>query len=323
MANNIEKAKLIIDKRREQAESEAEARRRELESVSPELRAVNARIASAGLRAVRAIGMGKDAKLFMEELAKENLAAQAERREILGRLGVPEDSLEVHYTCPVCEDTGSKDGRYCQCLKSLVKELQHKGLCDVAPAGACTFGSFDLNYYKGVADRETGDSAYERMEAIYNYCKAYAEDFDMSSPSIIMYGNTGLGKTHLSLAIANVVNEKGYNVIYTTAHSLLGKIEKEHFGRLKTDEEPEEEALGCDLLIIDDLGAEFSTQFTISAVYNIINERILTGRPTIISTNLMYEAISDRYTSRVYSRIIGGYTPLEFIGNDVRQLKDY
>ena len=192
----------------------------------------------------------------------------------------------------------------------------------VSPAGDSTFDNFNLAYYQGVTDPETGVDAYARMGQIVSYCEAYAEDFGLSSPSLILYGNTGLGKTHLSLAIANKAIEKGFNVVYGSAHNLLSEIEKEHFGRLKTDDSPEDNVLNADLLILDDLGAEFSTSFTVSMVYNIINTRILKGLPTIISTNLWYDEISDKYGNRVYSRIIGNYTPLEFAGRDVRQLKN-
>ncbi len=322
MANNLEKAKVIIDNRRNAAEDAAEKRRRELEEVSPELRAVNTEIASAGLRAIKAIGMGQDAGEYIAKLAQENLELQKKRKSILESLGLDENVLDVHYTCPKCEDTGIFDGHYCTCIKSLVTQMQSDNLNMCAPAKTSTFESFRLDYYNGVVIPETGESAYERMSQILAFCKGWAEDFDRNSQSILMFGNTGLGKTHLSLAIANVVVSKGYNVIYKTAGTLFSQLEKERFGRLKGNESPEEEVLSCDLLILDDLGSEFITQFTVSEVYNIINSRMLAGKPTIINTNLKYDEIADKYNPRVYSRIIGDYVPLEFIGFDIRQIKD-
>ena len=323
MVNNLEKAKLIVDRRRSAAEETAERRRRELEEVSPELKAVNAEIASAGLRAIKAIGMGQNAEEYITRLASENLELQKKRAEILKSLGLPENVLDIQYTCPKCEDTGSFEGHYCTCIKSLVAQMQRDNLNTCAPAKSSTFDTFSLDYYKGIVLPETGESAYDRMSQILAFCKGWADDFDRQSQSILMFGNTGLGKTHLSLAIANVVVSKGYNVIYTTAGTLFSQLEKERFGRLKADESPEEAVLSCDLLILDDLGSEFITQFTVSEVYNIINSRMLSGKPTIINTNLKYDELADKYNPRVYSRIIGDYVPLEFIGNDVRQLKDY
>lgn len=312
MATNIERAKAIIDSRRESAEAAAEKKRIELEAISPELKDINYKISRAGLDALRVVGNGGGAEA-LEELAKLNLKNQEIRAEILKGFGLPADALEVHYTCPICEDTGIANGRYCECLKALVKQLQFENLCSCAPAKNSTFESFKLDYYKG--------EARDRMEQIYNYCKSWAYDFDRDSNSILMCGQTGLGKTHLSLAIANVVVSKGYNVIYSSSGNLLSKLEKEKFGRLKTDESPEEAVLACDLLILDDLGTEFVTEFVRASVYNIVNTRILSGLPTIINTNLLYDEIADKYDKRVYSRIIGDYTPLEFMGEDVRQIK--
>ena len=320
MPTNFERAKQVLDRRRETAEREAEQKTEELELLSPELRALNRKLSAAGLKAVQLAITGDQAA--MDRLRDENLADQERRREILESLGSSEEALEVHYTCPVCNDTGIVGNHYCDCFKRLVKSLQTENLNAVSPAGDSTFDNFNLAYYQGVTDPETGMDAYSRMGQIVSYCEAYAEDFGLSSPSLILYGNTGLGKTHLSLAIANKAIEKGFNVVYGSAHNLLSEIEKEHFGRLKTDDSPEENVLNADLLILDDLGAEFSTSFTVSMVYNIINTRILKGLPTIISTNLWYDEISDKYGNRVYSRIIGNYTPLEFAGRDVRQLKN-
>ncbi len=320
MPTNFERAKQVLDRRRETAEREAEQKAEELELLSPELRALNRKLSAAGLKAVQLAIAGDQAA--MDRLRDENLADQERRREILESLGSSEEALEVHYTCPVCNDTGVVGNHYCDCFKRLVKSLQTENLNAVSPAGDSTFDNFNLAYYQGVTDPETGVDAYSRMGQIVSYCEAYAEDFGLSSPSLILYGNTGLGKTHLSLAIANKAIEKGFNVLYGSAHNLLSEIEKEHFGRLKTDDSPEDNVLNADLLILDDLGAEFSTSFTVSMVYNIINTRILKGLPTIISTNLWYDEISDKYGNRVYSRIIGNYTPLEFAGRDVRQLKN-
>ena len=238
------------------------------------------------IKAVQLAIAGDQAAL--DKLRDENLADQERRREILESLGSSEEALEVHYTCPVCNDTGIVGNHYCDCFKRLVKSLQTENLNAVSPAGDSSFDNFNLEYYRGVTDPETGVDAYARMGQIVSYCEAYAEDFGLSSPSLILYGNTGLGKTHLSLAIANKAIEKGFNVVYGSAHNLLSEIEKEHFGRLKTDDSPEDNVLNADLLILDDLGAEFSTSFTVSMV----------------------------------CRIIGSYTPLEFAGRDVRQLKN-
>ncbi len=313
MANDLARAKEIIDARRDAAENSAAKKRAELEAISPELRDVNMKIARAGLDAMKAIALGQNASEYIKNLASENLALQNKRIEILKSFGLEADALDVHYTCGKCDDTGIVDGHYCDCMKALVKKLQHDNLCKYAPADNCTFGSFNLGYYEG--------EAKDRMTQIFNYCKAWADDFDRDSKSILMFGKTGLGKTHLSLAIANELVAKGFNVCYISAGNLFTRLEREQFGKYKSDESFEDVVLESDLLILDDLGSEFITSFTVAKLYNIVNTRILYGLPTIISTNLMYDEIGDKYDPRVYSRIIGDYTMLEFLGSDIRQLK--
>ena len=160
------------------------------------------------------------------------------------------------------------------------------------------------------------------MEKILNYSRNYADTFDRSSESILIFGNTGLGKTHISLAIAREVLQKGYSVIYDTAMNILRDIEKEHFSHDKSTEMLD---LVCDtdLLILDDLGTEFESKFYNSAVYNIINSRLVKGLPTIINTNMDFAALSSRYGGKVASRLTTMYTCLEFKGNDVRLQKKY
>ena len=313
MAAMIERAMKVIESRKAAAERAAEERRRELETVSPELKELNRRISRTGLEALKAVTAGDNSAALIEKLSKESAENIEKRAAVLVSLGLPADTLDVHYTCPVCEDTGRKDGHYCECLKALVRQFQHDSLCSCTPAKECTFENFRLDYYDA--------SVRDHMSQVLDYCKAWAADFDRTSNSILMYGQTGLGKTHLSLAVANVVLEKGNNVIYTSAGNLFSKIEKESFGRLSADEAPMDTAISCDLLILDDLGSEFTKPFVVSAFYNIVNSRLLAGLPTIISTNLMYDEIADRYDPRVYSRIIGNYQMLEFTGRDIRQIK--
>ena len=158
------------------------------------------------------------------------------------------------------------------------------------------------------------------MKRILEFTRNYAENFTPSSGSILMFGGTGLGKTHLSLAIANKVLEKGYSVVYDSIINILRTIEKEHFSRDHSSEMTDL-ILSSELLIIDDLGTEYETQFYNSTVYNIINSRINSSRPTIINTNLDYAGINKRYEARVVSRLTTIYSCLEFKGEDIRMQK--
>lgn len=310
------KAEQELAERRSRALAEREEHHRIAVAAVPEILETEEKMSSAGLATIKALGMGADdAKEYIRKLSEINLAAQTQRSLLLKNAGFPENWLNVRYSCKKCEDKGFVNGIMCDCFKELLKSLEYEKLCSNLPVNNCRFDNFKLDYYPdGI-----GTSPRRRMESVLDFCKTYAAEFSQKSSSLLLYGHTGLGKTHLSLAIAGKVVEAGYGVIYSSAQNLFNKLEKEKFGR--SDGNTEENILGCDLLIIDDLGAEFTTQFTVSALYNIVNSRELEGKPTIISTNLTPEQLLSTYSERIASRILNNYTLLRFDGTDIRQIK--
>lgn len=313
-----------LERRRDKAERTQSMRRAEVYAKIPELIYIDREIASAGAEVIRAIGMGENAQQFIEELAKKNLASQQRRKDILKENGYPEDYLDAEYTCKKCRDTGFIGGVMCDCYKALLRDTALAELNELSSIARSTFESFNINYYPDTVDPATGINPRSRMKEILDFCRDYAADFATDSPSLLLYGATGLGKTHLSLAIASEAVKKGYGVIYGSAQNLMSRLEKEHFssGRNSEYEGSEQALLECDLLIIDDLGAEFSTQFTVAELYNIINTRIMSRLPVIISTNLTPDGLEQKYTQRITSRIIGNYISLYFCGKDIRQIKN-
>lgn len=311
-----------LNARRKNAENSLEVRRDKAYTAIPELAEIQSEIARCGAEVIGALSKGANGKAFIEMLAKKSLEAQRRRKELLVQAGLPEDYLEPHYTCKLCNDTGATDDGMCSCQKQLLIETAKDEIEKHAPLRKSTFDSFELEYYPEID--QSGISPKKRMGEIAQFCKDYASDFSASSRSLFMHGATGLGKTHLSLAIANTVTEKGYGVIYASAPNLFATLEKEHFSRNNYgDESYMDELLEAELLIIDDLGVEFSTQFTVSCIYNILNSRLLTNKPTIISTNLTPKELEEKYTQRITSRIIGSFIPLKFIGRDIRQIRSY
>ena len=310
------KAEQELAERRSRALAEREEHHRIAVAAVPEILETEEKMSSAGLATIKALGMGADdAKEYIRKLSEINLAAQTQRSLLLKNAGFPENWLNVRYSCKKCEDKGFVNGIMCDCFKELLTSLEYEQLCSNLPVNKCRFDNFKLDYYPdGI-----GTSPRRRMESVLDFCKTYAAEFSQKSSSLLLYGHTGLGKTHLSLAIAGKVVEDGHGVIYSSAQNLFNKLEKEKFGR--SDGNTEENILGCDLLIIDDLGAEFTTQFTVSALYNIVNSRELEGKPTIISTNLTPEQLLSTYSERIASRILNNYTLLRFDGTDIRQIK--
>ncbi len=317
----LSKASQILESRKSKAQRTQLARHLEVTERIPLIAEYEAKLSQTGLDVVKAIGMGSDAEEYIKQLSQINLSCQQSIRKLLVENGYSEDYLDIPYTCKKCNDTGFRGGYVCECRKELLKELAKKELASVSQSENCNFDNFDLIFYPQPVDGQLGVSPQKRMANILEYCKCYAEDFDFDSESLYMHGATGLGKTHLSLAIANIVAEKGYRVIYDTAQNILSSLEREKFSYTNSGEK-EKEILECDLLIIDDLGSEFSTQFTTAAIYNIVNTRINRSKPVIISTNLTEKELEDKYTQRVTSRIIGNYVSLLFIGKDIRQLKN-
>lgn len=312
-----ETAKQMMDARRSRAENEAEMRKLLAIGKIPEIAELQDKMRQSALGVIKVIGMGDAATAYIENLRNENLAAQARIKELLAENGLGEDYLEPAYSCSKCNDTGFSDGRLCECHIALLNKLAAEELCKNSSLRLCSFDEFSLDFYR--ADIES----YEIMKTNLEFCKSYAENFDLNSYSLLFTGATGLGKTHLSLAIAQSAINKGYNVVYGTAQKLFSSIEREHFGRSKDPDGTTEDMLAdCDLLILDDLGAEFTTSFSVAAFNNILNSRLLDSKPTIISTNLTLNEIQNKYTERAASRIIGEYAILHFLGRDVRQQKN-
>ena len=218
------------------------------------------------------------------------LALKAEFNQLLAEHHLTEADVTPQYQCLACRDTGFVDGRMCTCLKSLQRRMAFEKLSMSVPLENCTFESFSLDYYKD------DERAYRQMEKVFAACKSYGEKFRADSPSLLFKGGTGLGKTHLSLAIAGKAIEKGFGVIYGSAQSFAVALERERFDRDLPEDGSTDAQLGeCDLLILDDLGTEFPSAYVNAALYNIVNTRMMAGKPTIISTNLSLKELEQRY----------------------------
>lgn len=315
------KAKQEMAKRKANAENDQKMRHDEACLKLPELLEIEREMSKTGAEAVKAIGMGANAEKYIQMLSQQNLKAQERRERLLTENGYPADYLETKYTCEKCHDTGLCGEYICECYNKLVKSLAFEELSRSSPMKLSTFESFRTDYYPEKLDPSTGVVPKEHMTNIYEFCRLYAKKFTTQSRSLLMYGKTGLGKTHLSLAIAGEAVKKGYAVVYDSTPNIMNRLEREHFGRNTSDEDTLEMLSTCDLLILDDLGAEFQTSFTVSCLYNIVNNRLLSGLPTIISTNLSPKELEEKYTQRIASRFVGTYVSLGFCGSDIRQLK--
>ena len=282
-----------------------------LQSTNFEFSQINARLATLGANlAITAIsGDNKTLKALQEEMT----ALSNRRSEILSGANIS----EIVYDCNICNDTGYVNGKICECIHKSAKQLLIEDLSSSLPLADSRFENFDLNYYQN--SETDGANPRKRMTTILKLCREYVINFDPKhSDSLLFMGDTGLGKTHLTLSITYELLNKGYNVIYGAAYNLFSEMESEHFDSHTNTKY--NAAIDCDLLVIDDLGGEFVSPYIQSLFYNIVNTRDLAGKPTIINTNLSMAEIGNRYTPRVASRLIK-YTAKKFIGNDIRQIK--
>ncbi len=316
-------AEAILEKRRMYSEQELEKRRELLYARSPRAEKLERMIARTSAAAAKAVLAGEDVRAQLEQLRDKNLAMQKELADIIKGFGFPENYLEPWYTCSACRDRGDIDGKMCDCMRQLLRKTAFDRLNAMSPLSLCDFDSFDLDYYPKTPPQDGGMSCYQIMSKTLRYCRRYADTFSTDSISLLMQGGAGLGKTHLSLAIASQLINRGFGVVYVSAPALTDRLAKESFDyRYRNEDMPVSQTLSdCDLLIIDDLGAEFSNRFTVSALYNIINTRLILSKPMIISTNLTLSEIREQYSQRITSRIIGEFIRLEFAGRDIRQLK--
>lgn len=282
-----------------------------LAAQNSEFAEINRRLSSLGAH-IALTAVSGDGKA-LAELQSQMTELSDRRNKILKSAGI----CGIAYECEKCRDTGYVNGKICDCIHNAAKKLAIESLSQSLPLQNCRFESFDLNYYPNRDDG--GVNPRKRMTAILKLCREYVINFDPKhSESLLFMGDTGLGKTHLTISMVYELLNSGFNVIYGAAYNLFSEMETEHFDRHTNT--GYNAAVGCDLLVIDDLGGEFVSPYIQSLFYNIVNTRDLAGLPTVINTNLTMSEIASRYTPRVASRLIK-YIAKKFVGNDIRQLK--
>lgn len=312
----VRAARERLEKRRREAESAATALQNKMCEQYPRLKEIQREKAASIPELTRAILDNNPAAA--EDIRTRNLRLQEEMASILRTAGCHCDNFEPRYTCQKCGDTGFVGGVVCDCYRRLLQEEACRNLSGLSAMRLTDFASMRLDYYDDTVDPKLGESPRQHMSDIINYCREYTACFSPHNDSLLLTGATGIGKTHLCLAISRGVAEQGYSVVYGSVQPLIRQMEAEHFGRAQGDSESQ--LVDCDLLVLDDLGMEFDTPFSRACLYNVLNARLLEGKPTVISTNLSYTALQERYGDQIASRISGGFEPLYCVGRDIRQI---
>lgn len=318
----LQRAQLRLAQAKQQHDDENRSRIAAIYARQPRLREIDQRLRQTAAR-VMAVSFrrGEDPTHAIEQLKNENLALQQERDWILDSNDIDPDDLAAIPFCPRCGGSGYVGAVMCDCLRELCRQEQKKELAQLIGSGKESFEHFRLDLYPSEFDPKLGASPRMLMQYIYNNALHYARSFSPASGSILMIGATGLGKTYLSACIARTVADRGYSVVYDTAIHLFADFETAKFARSAESADASRKYFSCDLLIIDDLGTEMTTQFTVSALYQVVNTRLMEGRATIVSTNLPAAELKQRYSPQIASRLLGSYECYSFAGEDIRMLK--
>jgi DNA replication protein DnaC len=320
----LEQSRAELAARRQRSAEARAARRAQVARRVPEALALEREIASTSARLAQAVLSGEDVGAKVDEIRRFNLSSQQKLRSLLALHGFAPDALESIPSCAACRDTGVAGGQTCDCVRQLRRALMYDRLGASAPVDTYGFDRFELRWYPEQAGGSSQVSPRAIMTKTFSECLRYAKTFSIGSPSLLLTGGPGLGKTHLSLSIAHTVIERGFDVLYVPFLTLLGRLEAARFGRGGEEYADSLQApLSCELLILDDLGSEFSTSFSTSVLYDILNSRQLAGFASVISTNLSEQELKARYGERIHSRLFGGCRVLPFLGEDIRLQKIY
>lgn len=316
----LHRARVRLDRARLERIRENEEHRRIAYERYPRLKEIDNELRLSLSQAVASyLRKGDDPMAGIAEVRQRNLALQREREWIIEAADFGDGFLDDAPICTKCGGTGYTGSTMCSCLRELCRQEQKKELTSLLGSGEETFDSFRLDYYPDVYDPNLGASPRKLMQSNYNICKKYAQGFRPGSGDLLFSGATGLGKTFLSACIARTVADRGFSVVYETAIHLFSDFEIEKFSSDEESRGLTKKYLECDLLIIDDLGTEMTTQFTVAALYQIVNTRMMERRATIISTNLTPDAIEKRYSPQIASRVVGTYRFIKFAGEDIRR----
>ena len=314
----VRRARQRLESMRADRDSQNRERLQQAYAQVPRIREIDLQLRQTmALAAQAAFTQGSHA--LMEQAKQKNLSLQAEKKQLIAQ-HFGEGWLDETPICPVCGGTGYLGAQMCSCLRKLCVEEQEKELT-LLGHGNEEFSRFRLDYYPDRVDPKLGRSMRAVMQRTYELCLQYAHHFSPLSGNLLFSGDTGLGKTFLSACIAKVVAGKGYSVVYESAPHLFAKLEKARFQNDEAAQQEVQKFSRCDLLILDDLGTEMPGMFTTSALYTLVNDRILGQKPTIISTNLSTDALDSRYSAQVASRLRGDFRRVAFVGEDIRVLK--
>ena len=321
----VEKVVDEFAKKRQNAVNAADARQQEMYITCPQLKEIDKALSLTGMKIFASTFQGKEGlEKRMKALEKESRDLLDDKKRILKLMGKPENYLDIKYSCEKCGDTGYVGIKMCTCMKKALAKCAY----DTSGLGSSLskqgFDNFDLNYYSDEKNKD-GISPRDNMAYVLSEAKDYVKNFGKlkdGAQNLLFVGGTGLGKTHISTAIAKGVLDKGCDVVYDTMQNIMHTYEKSTFAKDEAAALETTKYIDATLLIIDDLGTELKSVFSQNVLYNILNTRIISEKATIINTNLNgAKAFKEQYDDRINSRLIGNFRTFNFYGEDIRLKK--
>lgn len=317
----ISRARRKLESQKADWESRQRQHQQQVYAAIPRVREIDMLLRRNMTAAAQAVfTQGGDPRAAMEQVRQENQILQREREDLILARFPPEYAREEPI-CPNCGGSGYVGSRMCACLLELCRQEQKKELA-LLTCGEGRFTDFVLEYYSDAIDPKLGVSPRAVMRGNFAVCRRYGENFSPDKGNLLFVGGTGLGKTFLSACIATSATELGYSVDYEPAGHLFQKLERNRFSSTPETAAAVSRLENCDLLIVDDLGTELPGNFVTAALYNLLNDRLLAGKPMVISTNLTMDEVAGRYSPQIASRLQGSFQRLTFVGQDIRILKN-
>ncbi|MBR1815708.1 MAG: ATP-binding protein [Lachnospiraceae bacterium] len=310
------------DKTRQRNTRTENDRQAEIYSKLPRIKELDEEIKLSYLNAARMGIMNKDAE-DIEQLKAKAKELSREKASLLTSAGYPDDYLSPIYDCPICQDTGFVNQQKCSCFRAKIIDALYLQSNMQNVFKKENFDTFNTSYYSKEVPNNKEYSPYDNIISVLERAHNFVDAFDSSKTAgILIYGETGLGKTFLTNCIAKELLDREHSVFYLSTNELFDRILSNYIMNNNTDYEDLYRYLySCELLIIDDLGTELTNNFVRSELFEIINKREISERKTLISTNLSMKDLRDRYSERIMSRIIDNYTVFNIYGDNIRYQK--
>ena len=319
----IENIMTDYNKKRLKASQEADLKREKLYKSLPRLAEIDREMKLFSINLSKIfLSQPEDLDGQVNKLRQEIDDLKKERQSIYEKNNISPDYLDIEYGCQKCSDTGcTPDGKRCSCFNRQIIDNLFEVSNMINMLEKENFNTFDINVFSNESYKNEKLTPRQNMYYILEISEDFCSNFHDTGVNLLFYGGTGLGKTFMCNCIANELLNKEISVLYQTSFSLFETVENHKFNKLNESEENRMNynmIFDCDLLIIDDLGTEVSNSFTNAELFNIINERMISEKRTIISTNLSLEQLRDTYSDRITSRVFNNFVPLKFYGKDLR-----